>query len=320
MRSLDCGLNAKATNTISVASNILRVTQGDPEGIGLEVFFKSFILLQSLQQKSIVLYANQKVCQRVLENLGIPFVIKPNRIDLSNAILKLSATEDNALDPFVKAINDMQAGDVLFTLPASKKSFPAGAPGHTAYLRNYSKRSLGMFFHAGQSRVLLLTDHIELSKVRDSLTSDSIIGTVSNSLQAAKRFLGEAPKNIIFSGVNPHAGEGGVLGDDEQLFAPVIKSLTQKFPTINFMGPLSGDTMFNRGQEDTWLVYAHHDQALAPFKSRYHYLGANITLGLDFLRLSVDHGTAPDKYGLNISNYMGCYYCLELAYKSLGRK
>ena len=317
MRSLDYGLNARATNTTSAASNFIRVSQGEANGIGLEVFFKSVLLFA--QSTRCVLYASQDACEATLVTLGIPYRFETNKLKLSEVTIIFKHTSDSAFAAFKAAIDDMQNGDVLFTLPAAKASFPAGAPGHTAYLRQYAKRDLGMFFHAHDKRVLLLSDHVSLDKVKDVVSVDSIITLISTCIDSANRFLNTKPSHVLIAGINPHAGEGGVLGNDQAIFVPAIKALSARHKDVSFFGPLPGDTMFNQACKSDWLVFSSHDQGLAAFKAKYGVNGANITLGLDFLRLSVDHGTATDKYGLNKANYMGCLYCLELAARSLGK-
>lgn len=312
-------MNAKATSTTLEDTNKIHVSQGDGTGIGLEVFFKSIILLDQRILKHLVLHANATLCERTLDLMGVHYKFTNNRITISSSEIEFIACQEDAFNCFDSAISATKPGDILFTLPASKKSFPKGSPGHTAYLRTKAGHDVAMFFHAPQARVLLLSDHISLNEVRSSLTFEKIYSITSKAIEGSKRFLNETPKNIIFAGVNPHAGENGILGDDQSLFEPAIKKLLQQYSMISFKGPVSGDTLFNHTSVDTWVVFAHHDQGLSPFKSKFGVTGANISLGLNFLRLSVDHGTAEDKFGLNCSNYMGCIYCLQQAFNSLGR-
>ena len=312
-------MSEKATNTISSDSNKVLVTQGDSNGIGLEVFFKSFIMLERGAKSHFTLYASKEACKLTLKSIGLPFSIKPDHLLISNIHLPVIWCEDPAYDAYTKAIRDLNKGDVLLTLPASKKSFPANMPGHTSHLRQTFGRNLSMFFSSPSKNVLLLTDHISLDKVESSITPQLIQEQIHNVLIGAKAFLSKDFNKVYFSGINPHAGENGILGNDLALFSPVIKELNHRFKDNEFIGPISGDIIYHQATEHDLLVYSSHDQGLAPFKAMNHFIGANITLGLDFLRLSVDHGTALDMFGLNKANYMGCLYCLELAVKALGR-
>lgn len=310
-------MNAKVTSTISEDSKTVHITQGDVDGIGLEVFFKSACLLSPVQTSHLILYAEEKACKETLKSMALPFSLNDDSISIGNSLIKVRWSGETCLDSLDMALAKIEKGDVLFTLPASKKSFPAGSPGHTAYLRNKFNRELTMFFHANNTRIALLTDHIPLSLVSSEITPVKVYNITSNMIDGAYKFLNETPETIVFSGINPHAGESGALGNDLEIFGPALIKLKNNYPALNFDGPLSGDTIYNRANKKTWLIYAHHDQGLAPFKAMRGFSGANITLGLDFLRLSVDHGTAPDMFRLNKANYMGCIYCLQLAIKSL---
>ena len=312
-------MSEKAINTISSDSNKVLVTQGDPNGIGLEVFFKSFIMLGRGSNSLFILYASKEACEQTLCSMGLPFSVQPNYLLISNNLLPVIWCDGPAYDAYTRAISDLNRGDVLFTLPASKKSFPGNMPGHTSHLRQTFNRSLSMFFSSPSKNVLLLTDHISLSKVEASMSYDLIMDQLLNVLVGAKTYLSKDFKKIFFSGINPHAGENGILGNDLNIFLPALKELRSNFKQQEFIGPLSGDIIYHQATECDLLVYSSHDQGLAPFKAMNHFIGANITLGLDFLRLSVDHGTALDMFGLNKANYMGCLYCLELAVKALGR-
>ncbi len=312
-------MNEKAINTISKDSNRILVTQGDPKGIGLEVFFKSFILLSDRDAGFITLFAGKSACKDTLTSIDVPFEINNDHIKILNRKLTVKWCANTTIHAFETAIDDLNPGDVIFTLPATKDSFPKGSPGHTTYLRNKFERELTMFFHSPKVKIALLTDHIPVAKVQDFISSDSIKIHTQNSLIGLKTFFDHKINRVLFSGINPHAGEAGLLGNDLDVFEPALNELKVIHSKVKFVGPISGDIVFNQANRDDLIIYGSHDQGLAPFKAMNHFLGANITFGLDFLRLSVDHGTALDMYGKNKANYMGCLYCLELALKALGR-
>jgi 4-hydroxythreonine-4-phosphate dehydrogenase len=164
----------------------------------------------------------------------------------------------------------------------------------------------------------LLTEHIRLKDVEDQINIDLIKSKIdvlsSNPFFKFKEFW--------FSGINPHCGENGLLGQTDKLIESTIKELNNK-STLSFKGPISGDTLFldsRNASEGTCLISAQHDQGLAPFKALSGLQAVNITLGLPFLRLSPDHGTAFDLYGKNKANYLGTLYTLKIALENVGLK
>ena len=318
MKLRGCGLNEKAANTTLDASNYIRVSQGDSDGIGLEVFLKSILLLARNKVSNFILYCNSDDLKKTLDSMQIPYILIGELLHLSKAQVRLSFCL-SAFDCFNKALSDIKHGDVLFTLPASKKTFPKDSPGHTAYLRNVFKKDLAMCFTSPKHNIVLLSDHISLANVESFLTVERIVDTATFALKGFAHFFNKNFRAVYFSGINPHAGENGILGNDHSTFENALKKLGVEFSSLSLFGPQSGDTIFQHSNSSNLIVYAHHDQGLSPFKSHNKYLGANLTFGLDFLRLSVDHGTAPDNYGKNISNPMGCYYCAQLALDALGR-
>src|SRR5690606_17136598 len=98
---------------------------------------------------------------------------------------------------------------------------------------------------------------------------------ISSSIDSSSRFLGTVPVHVLIAGINPHAGENGILGNDQDIFSPAITTLNSKYKNISFFGPLPGDTLFNRACKSDWLVFSSHDQGLAAFKAKYGVNGAN---------------------------------------------
>ena len=162
-----------------------------------------------------------------------------------------------------------------------------------------------MVFKNKNHYLLLLTDHLPLAQVTKTITSKLIAEKTTLSLNGLSKYF-EKINEVIFSGINPHAGEAGLLGRDRSVFDPAIKVLGQKFKNTKFIGPLSGDTIYSSiGPWSKMFVFSSHDQGLAPFKGRFGLHGWNITLGLPFLRISPDFGTAPDIFGQNVAHYLG---------------
>jgi 4-hydroxythreonine-4-phosphate dehydrogenase len=172
-----------------------------------------------------------------------------------------------------------------------------------------------MTFKGLSQNVLLITDHIPLREVALKIDSNLIKEKTRITLENFKKYFYSFDE-IIFSGINPHAGENGILGNEEKHIVSAISDLTKIYGDI-FHGPFSGDTLHHHLRKDKHqlMVYMSHDQGLAQFKAQYGLIGLNITLGLPFLRLSVDHGTAFDLYGKNKANISGMIYLFKQAFE-----
>jgi 4-hydroxythreonine-4-phosphate dehydrogenase len=166
---------------------------------------------------------------------------------------------------------------------------------------------------AGALRVALVTTHAPLREVAALITGRKIVEVVELSNDFCRR-LGIRRPRIAVAGLNPHAGEDGLLGDEEKrIIAPAVKRAARS--GINVTGPWSADTLFYRafhGQFDA-VVAMYHDQGLAPFKLVAFDNGVNLTLGLPFVRTSPDHGTAPDIAGKGIARPAGMIAAINLA-------
>jgi 4-hydroxythreonine-4-phosphate dehydrogenase len=160
-------------------------------------------------------------------------------------------------------------------------------------------------------RVSLVTTHLPLREVADQITGRKIVEVVALTNDFCRR-IGIRRPRIAVTGLNPHAGEGGLLGDEERrIIGPAIKR------AVNATGPHSPDTIFYRayhGEFDA-VVAMYHDQGLAPFKLLAFDNGVNVTLGLPFVRTSPDHGTAPDIAGKGIARPDGMIAAINLAAK-----
>jgi 4-hydroxythreonine-4-phosphate dehydrogenase len=205
-----------------------------------------------------------------------------------------------AYDLVVKAARDVLAGhaDAMATAPVNKEAFAAaGLPwkGHTdllAYLTGAGHAV--MMFHSDVLRVVLATVHIPLSEVAHAITRSLLQDVISLTAAELPRFGYHAPR-IALAGLNPHAGEHGVLGlEEEQVLRPAVENCRSR--GIDVRGPFPADTVFTRavrGEFDV-VVACYHDQGLIPVKMAAFGKAVNVTLGLPIIRTSVDHGTAFD--------------------------
>ncbi len=292
---------------------MILVTQGHEKSISLEVFLKSFLCLSTHKQKSIILYCYKNSLIKTLDSLKINYEIKFDQLYIINSILSLkfvTISGSETLNCIKMALNDICKEDILLTLPSSKDQFK-GFSGHTEYFRNYFKTPcLPMSFLSENLNVSLLTDHIALKDVSLKINTSDILNKLKILIEGYS--LHKKINRIIFSGINPHSGENGLMGNEEIQIEEAISKLKTDYLNIEFLGPLPADTLiFNDIKSDDLVIFSSHDQGLGIFKQQSGLLGINITYGLPFLRVSPDHGTAFDLYLKNSANYYGCLYLLE---------
>jgi 4-hydroxythreonine-4-phosphate dehydrogenase len=203
----------------------------------------------------------------------------------------------------------------LLTLPANKKDFKLHDKqfrGHTEYLGHKYNSKLSMNFVSPDYRFLLITDHIPLSAVTSAVNEEEYISKISSSI----KFYTEQPhlasiETIILYGINPHSGENGSIGYDESIFKNIKQKIEHQFD-IRVETHRSADTfIFNHLNDNQLHVFAYHDQGLSLFKTISRFHGINLTTGLPFIRISPDHGTAPDLVYKNKAHYLSTWYCLK---------
>lgn len=205
-----------------------------------------------------------------------------------------------AAEAVLRATREALSGrlDALVTAPLNKESLHAAGypwPGHTEMLAAASGvGDVVMMFVGGGLRVALLTIHQALRSVPDALTIDGVLGVVRLVHRELPRF-GVPKGRIGLCGLNPHAGEGGLFGwEDQRVLAPAVARLRAE--GVDVLGPLPADSLFaraSRGEFDV-VVACYHDQGLIPVKLAAFGRAVNVTLGLPFVRTSVDHGTGFD--------------------------
>lgn len=292
------------------------VSQGHEKGIGLEVFFKSCLLLSQNELSKLTLIAFKKSVESTLRSLKVPFKLSKDRIQLAHIEMSVQWLEKHAISQSFTALNLgmklAESGGILFTLPTSKDQLD-GHAGHTEYFRHfYRAKDLGMFFLSPALKVLLITDHVAVSMLSKIVTKERIAAIVSTAQRTLNEW-GIASPRFLISGLNPHAGEGGIIGSEDTRVSQAIKQISDK-KSFAVSGPFPGDTMLlERKSTDDVLVYLFHDQALGIFKGLQGFIGANVTLGLPYPRFSPDHGTSFGLFGKNAADYRGCKYALEQA-------
>lgn len=284
---------------------IIGITMGDPAGIGPEIIGK-VLLNKNINELCIPLIIGDKRY----------FGGELNVLDLKNAdpkripIGKVSALAGRAAIEYIdKAVRLVKSGDIdaIVTAPINKESVKLAGlkfPGHTEYLAHLAKtKKFAMMLAGGSLRVVLVTTHLALKDVPRNLTRENIEDVISLTYASLQKWFGKKKPKIAVCSLNPHGGEGGLFGDEEQRFIkPAIEeSKKNGFPVE---GPFAADTLFvkaNQGLYDA-VVVMYHDQGLIPLKMASFGKAVNITLGLPFVRTSVDHGTAFDIVGKGIAD------------------
>jgi 4-hydroxythreonine-4-phosphate dehydrogenase len=267
----------------------IALTAGDPAGIGPEIVDKASRDQRVLDVCDPVVYA---------EAAAGPFPIG-----------EVSAVAGRAAyDTIVRAVEDARAGRVqaITTAPVNKLALSrAGLPwkGHTDLLAHLCGVSrVAMMFHAPELNVVLATVHVPLREVAERLTQSLVEEVLGLTAASLPQFGFPAPR-IAVAGLNPHAGEDGLLGREEQdVLAPAIAGAQQR--GLRVSGPWPADTVFGRaarGEFDVVLA-CYHDQGLIPVKLLAFGRAVNVTLGLPIIRTSVDHGTAFDIAGRGVAD------------------
>lgn len=294
------------------------VTQGHQNGIGLEVFFKSIIVSERALSQQCLLIAYPHSVKMTLESLHLPYKISQDFIEITHRKIAVKWLEHIECSESFTALTEgmllcEEGGHLLFTLPTAKDQFP-GFNGHTEYFRShYQLPELGMFFLSHDLKMLLLSDHIPLRAV-PLLSSAVITERISKAIRQLQ--LWQWPiASVLVAGINPHAGEGGLIGDEDGKIAQALSKLKTQF-NFSLQGPIPGDTMqlAQKSRHDL-LIYPYHDQGLGIFKSLQGFIGANVTLGLSYPRFSPDHGTSFSLFAKNKADYRGCTYALCEALK-----
>ncbi|GAB6009162.1 4-hydroxythreonine-4-phosphate dehydrogenase [Bacteroidia bacterium] len=303
------------------------ITQGDINGIGYEVILKTFADIRMAEMCIPVIYGSVKVAayhRKTMELQSVSFnqinnvkdasVNKVNIINCINEETKVDLGQSTpvageaAYKSLEKAVADLKSGliDVLVTAPINKHNIQRDDfhfPGHTEYLEERfgkdDEKSL-MILVKDSLRVALVTGHMSLADVPKSITKEKITDAAVRFETSLKRDFRIGKPRIAVLSLNPHAGENGLLGSEENdIIIPAIKELQDK--KILCFGPYAADGFFGSGEFSHFdgILAMYHDQGLAPFKTLAMEDGVNFTAGLPVVRTSPAHGTAYGIAGQN---------------------
>ncbi|QKV18421.1 4-hydroxythreonine-4-phosphate dehydrogenase PdxA [Oricola thermophila] len=307
----------------AAAPRPLAATTGDPAGIGPDVILTSWLRRRETGLPAFYVLGDpdQMKTRAGLLDLDVPVAVcSPGEavalypdalpvVPLRNRLAHPAGVPDRINAPGIvesidRAVADVIAGRAagVVTAPIAKKPLYEagfGYPGHTEYLaalaeQHFGRRTMPVMMLAGPKlRAVPVTIHIPLRAVFDTLTTDLIVETCRIVAGDLEHRFGIAEPRLALAGLNPHAGEGGALGrEDEDIVQPAVEALRAE--GIAARGPLPADTMFHDRARETYdaAICMYHDQALIPAKALGFDDSVNVTLGLPFIRTSPDHGTA----------------------------
>jgi 4-hydroxythreonine-4-phosphate dehydrogenase len=306
---------------------IVGISIGDLNGIGSEVVLKTFEDARMLELCTPVIFANVKILSFIRKNFESTVALqgidrldqivigKVNVFNLWREGIDLSlGTNDEkvgeyAIKSFVAATKALKDGviDVLVTAPINKYNIQSESfkfPGHTDYLNQELEGDALMLMVQDNLRVGLLTDHIPINEVASHLTEELIFKKIETVKQTLIQDFSINKPKIAVLGLNPHCGDGGVIGtEDDNVLKPALKKLFEKGTLV--FGPFAADGFFGSNQYEKYdaIIATYHDQGLIPFKTLSFGNGVNYTAGLNKIRTSPDHGTAYDIAGKNKADY-----------------
>ncbi|MBI3397740.1 MAG: 4-hydroxythreonine-4-phosphate dehydrogenase PdxA [Deltaproteobacteria bacterium] len=319
----------------------IAITMGDPTGVGPEV------VLKAVSDKKI-----RRLCNPVIlgDEAALKYLISRPKLRLGSPkfqisnyrIINLSALNPKKIKPgkpdkscakammayIEKAVCMAMSGDVnaIVTGPISKEAINKAGynfHGHTEFLAHLTNTKDYRMMLAGTSlKVILVTIHESIKNVPKLLTKEKVFKTIEIADESFKRYFGLKKPRIAVAALNPHAGEGGLFGDEEKrIIIPAIQKARQL--GINASDPLPPDTLFYRAvknKEFDCVVCMYHDQGLIPLKLLHFEDGVNVTLGLPIIRTSVDHGTGYDIAWKGIANPESMKAAIKMAVEMVRRK
>ncbi len=298
------------------------ITLGDPNGIGPEIILKVFSDSRIMDFCTPVIYGSMQVLKHyksilhlpdlALSELKDPSKPKKNKVNVIDCLKEETSIEVGqatseggklAFESLKLCAEHAKEGiiDVVVTSPLNKKNielFNEGFTGHTGYLAEMDKGEALMILCSEKMKIAMVTGHVSIGQVKEKITVESVIEKIEALNRSMKNDFGIAKPRIAVLGLNPHAGEEGMLGTEEkEIISPAIEQVKTK--GIIAVGPYPSDGFFGSGNYTNFdaILAMYHDQALIPFKTLSFENGVNYTAGLSFVRTSPDHGTAYEIAG-----------------------
>jgi 4-hydroxythreonine-4-phosphate dehydrogenase len=319
---------------------------GDPAGIGPEVVLKA-VAEEEIQRTCLpIIVGDAQLLAHTARTLdlqsgydivrvGEPLPDQPSgplifHLDNINGVIEPgieSGPAGKAAGQYIEAAVELCAAgsvDAIATAPINKRSLFLGGysfPGHTEFLAHLTgSEEYAMAFVAANLRIVLISTHVPLAEAITLVKRDRIMRTINLTNRELKRWGIENPR-LAMAALNPHGAEGGLFGMEETSeIAPAV-AYCRSSEDINVEGPYSADTVFlraSRGEFDA-VIACYHDQAMIPVKCLSFGEAVNVTLGLPFIRTSVDHGTAFDIAGRGVAEHSSMVAAIKLAAELAGR-
>jgi len=321
------------------AKPVISVSMGDPGGIGPEVLVAALSDREIRTSARFRIHGSSAPMHSAAQTLSVePFwwqasagsqqhaasahdVVLVDHGDADSALRSASKSGGELSFRYVEAaIAEAKSGeaDAICTAPISKTAWSMAGrknfPGHTELLASrFNAKRVAMLFESPKLRVVLASIHVPLMEIRNTMTIGSVYDAIDLGAEATRAILGREPR-VAVCGLNPHAGEGGLLGDEEtRLIEPAIRAAQEA--GINAKGPFPGDTIFNAAAAGRYdlVVAMYHDQGLIPVKLLAWDQAVNVTCGLPVWRTSPDHGTAFDLVGTGKADAGSMKAALRLA-------
>lgn len=296
-------------------SNIIGITMGDPCGVGPEIAVRALAEMSPEDRDRTRIYGNLTTLETARSALGLDIDLAPFVVDLpiEGAPLpwgQLSAVAGDAAFRFIeKAVRDAETGAIgcIVTAPINKEALNLAGhhyDGHTGMLRSLTgSKAAYMLLASDRLKVIHVSTHVSLQEAIRRATTDRVLATIRAG-DAHLRRIGYAAPKIAVAGINPHCGENGLFGteDDDQI-APAVAAARAE--GIDVYGPISADTVFYRAYSGAFdlIVAQYHDQGHIPIKLVAFDTAVNVSVDLPIDRTSVDHGTAFDIAGKGIANH-----------------
>ena len=321
---------------------VIGITCGDLNGIGIEIIIKTFSDNRILELCTPVIFASNKVINFYRKsipevNFNYQNIKEFNRLNPKQVNLFNCWEEEVVINPGQLnvvggkyAVLSLQTGVAalkqkhisgLVTAPVHKKNIQSAEftyTGHTPYLKNiFGVNDVAMMLCAGNFRVALMTEHVPVSEIAGQITKERILSKLNIIYQSLQKDFGIDKPRIAVLGLNPHAGDEGLVGQEEEtIIRPAIKEA--KNSNMLVIGPYSADAFFARRSFERFdaVLAMYHDQGLIPFKALAISEGVNYTAGLPEVRTSPDHGVAFDIAGKNkadVSSFMAAVFeCIDI--------
>lgn len=320
---------------------LIGITMGCPAGIGPEIILRFWVAYRATSSFQPVVLGDIEVLENCARQLGLAVLLQPwqpgqalspealhvlpvSRLDPPPAWGKPTAVSGRAMgDCIVEAVRLVRAGSLaaMVTCPIGKDMLNAGGyryPGHTEMLAALCKSSEYAMMMAGRClRVTLVTIHRPLAEVASVLNQEKVVRLIALTARSLRVDFALKHPRIAVAGLNPHAGEGGMFGREEQeIIAPAVARGQKELGAgCTVTGPFPPDTVFYQAAQGKYdaVVALYHDQGLIPFKLLHFKDGVNVTIGLPIVRTSVDHGTAYDIAGRGVADPASLAAAFELA-------